>query len=79
MRYNQSRTDAGALDPPYRGDAAGTLGSRNVLAANDNRPGRRVIVLKNFEVVPVVMDEIAVVDRLMQEWPLAANDNKPVS
>jgi hypothetical protein len=45
-------------------------------AANHNGRGRRVVVLKNFGNVPLLIDEIAVVDRLMQDATTAANDNR---
>lgn len=48
---------------------------QTIRAANDNGPGRRVVVLRNFEMVPLSIDEIAVVDRLMQDSPTPANDN----
>lgn len=48
---------------------------KTVRAANDNGRGRRVVVLRNFEAVPLSIDEIAVVDRLMQDTPTPANDN----
>lgn len=48
---------------------------KTIRAANDNGRGRRVVVLRNFEAVPLSIDEIAVIDRLMQDSPIPANDN----
>lgn len=49
-----------------------------LVAANDNRPGNRRVLVRNFGAVPICLDEVAVIDRLMQELPLTANDNNPV-
>lgn len=46
-----------------------------VVAANDNDPGSRRTVLLKFQSVQITLDEVAVIDRLMQELPAAANDN----
>lgn len=49
-----------------------------LVAANDNRPGNRRVLVRNFEAVPICLDEVAVIDRLMQELVTAANDNHPI-
>jgi len=59
-----------ALSTPHTG--------KTIRAANDNGRGRRVVVLRNFDMVALSIDEIAVVDRLMQDSPIPANDNWPV-
>lgn len=75
---NVSNACAGSLDPPdNNADAVSTR--ETVLAANDNGPGGRRISLRCFQSVPILMDEVAVVDRLLQELPTAANDNAPVA
>lgn len=52
---------------------------RQVLcAANDNGRRRRTVTLTNFTDIPVQAGEIAVIDALMQAWPVVANDNFPV-
>jgi len=78
MRKNENRTNAGVLDPPDQTEVPAADCPRVVHAANDNGPGRRRVILMNFQTLPIKLDEIAVIDRLMQEWPSAANDNAPV-
>lgn len=77
-RRHVVNTGSGTVAPPKQGNNIGRGLSATVRAANDNRPGRRKVILLNFGVVPVGLDEIAVIDRLMQELPLAANDNTQV-
>ena len=44
-------------------------------AVNDNRGGRRSTIMINMDRLPIMMGEVAVIDRLLQELPAAANDN----
>lgn len=52
-------------------------------AANDNRrkgssdePGRRTVMV-HCGILPVLMGKAAVIGALVQQWPIAANDNAP--
>lgn len=69
---------AGSVDPPDQGQVVATA-CEAVLAANDNGPGGRRISLRCFQSIPILMGEIAVVDRLLQELSIADNDNSRVS
>jgi len=76
-RNKEWNTHEGSPDPPKRVPARAVR--RVVLAANDNSPGSRRITLRHFQSPPILLDEVAVVDRLLQELSSAPNDNWPVA
>jgi hypothetical protein len=44
-------------------------------AANDNHGGRRSTIMIRMDGLPIMRGEVAVIDRLLQELPVAVNDN----
>lgn len=77
MKRTGAKGAAEADTPATRGK--GTEDSK-VKAANDNRPGRRVVVLSVCGKTRINKAEVDVIDRLLQEVALtAANDNEVVS
>lgn len=63
---------------PSSPSAPSARSKTTIRAANDNGRLHRVVVLRNFETLPVSLDEVAVVDRLMQDLHSCANDNSPI-